>query len=193
MAALLVEGETTTLIGSSATKSAFLAQSAKARTVLVASHGVFWPGTPGESYIRFAGDPGAEGRLTVREIGSLKLQADLVFLSGCSTGLATTAQSGPQQSNNLLEPGGAGDDVLGLGVAFEVAGARRVIATLWDVADASSERFVKTAFEQVVAGAEPSEALQTARRALVETPSDLGAGLQTDHPAFWSPYFIVGP
>lgn len=65
----------------------------------------------------------ADGDLTVMDVFGLKLNAEFVFLSGCSSGLGE---------------GGAGDEIVGLAHAFFRAGARALVGSLWAVRDDST-------------------------------------------------------
>jgi len=73
-----------------------------------------WPGRPGSA--------GSDGFLRVRELFGLDLVAELVVLSGCSTG-----------RGRLVE----GEGVEGLRRAFLAAGARTLVVSLWAVDDPS--------------------------------------------------------
>ncbi len=186
--------EVTALYRERAVEPSVLQGLAGAHTVLLSTHGVFWPEAPLESYIRLASSSKDPGRLTVAEISALDIAADLVFLSGCSTGLASAAEdSGELTHVRVLPQGSSGDDVQGLALSFLAGGATRVVGTLWDVADSSSELFVRAVFEALVDGAATDEALQRARSQLLEAPMDMGDGFDTSHPAFWAPFFLSGP
>ncbi|MGH7835933.1 MAG: CHAT domain-containing protein, partial [Candidatus Binatia bacterium] len=63
-----------------------------------------------------------DGRLEVKEIFGLNLNAGLVVLSGCETGLGKLS---------------SGDEFVGLTRAFIYAGTPSVVASLWKVDDAS--------------------------------------------------------
>jgi CHAT domain-containing protein len=67
--------------------------------------------------------------ITLKELQNWKLRnAGLVILSACETGVG----SGLAKSGNEL---GSGVEVLGIGYQVQRAGAKAVIATLWQVSD----------------------------------------------------------
>jgi len=177
------------LLGEQATESAVVAGVRDKQTLLLSTHGVFWPGAPRESHLRLASSASADGRWTVGEIVGQELPAELVVLSGCSTGRAGDMTAGAGASTHA---GSAGDDVLGVAVAFQVAGARRVVATLWDVADSSSGLFVEELFRRMADGVPVPEALRQTRVTLLEGAYPVGRGADTTHPAFWAPFVFIG-
>ncbi len=83
-------------------------------------------------------------------VDGLRLDAELVALSGCETGLGAD---------------GGGEGLLGLTRAFQYAGARSVLASLWRVPDASTADFMESFYRRLRAGDAKDEAL---RRAQVE-------------------------
>ena len=66
--------------------------------------------------------------------------------------------------------------------AFLESGASSVIASLWQVADASTARLFE-AFYQALARSGRGEALRSAQRLLRQS---------MPHPFFWAPFVLVG-
>ncbi len=98
--------------------------------------------------------PGSGYRLYAREIIGTPLTARLVSLSACRSSGARTY---------------AGEGMVGFAWAFLHAGARSVVAGLWDVADISTPMVMDRLYAGVEAGEEPIEALRNARLALMRT------------------------
>ncbi|HYO92509.1 MAG TPA: CHAT domain-containing protein, partial [Pyrinomonadaceae bacterium] len=79
------------------------------------------------SLVDEAGQP-QEGFLRLHEIYNLRLNADLVVLSACQTGLGKEVR---------------GEGLIGLVRGFMYAGAPRVVASLWQVDDAATAELMK--------------------------------------------------
>ncbi|WP_245838138.1 CHAT domain-containing protein [Niveispirillum lacus] len=115
----------------------------------------------------------------------LKLDADLVVLSACST-----AASG----------GGADREPLsGLVNGFLVAGARSVMTTFWDAPDIAANMATNGMFKQMREnpGLSVSQALRQAQLTLLRAPLTPGPdGLSYDpafsHPVAWAVFGLVG-
>jgi CHAT domain-containing protein len=82
----------------------------------------------------------------------IRLDADLVTLSGCETGLGADA---------------AGEGLLGLTRAFQLAGARSVLASLWNVSDRSTSRLMARFYGELRNGVPRDEALRRAQLELL--------------------------
>ena len=111
----------------------------------------------------------ADGTLTIADVFNLNLNANLVTLSACQTGLG-----------KLLR----GDEVIGLTRAFMYAGTPSVLSTLWSVADASTAHFM-TLFYQALQkpGTDKGSAMQQAQLELMKA---------YPHPYYWAPFQLLG-
>jgi CHAT domain-containing protein len=77
-----------------------------------------------------------------------------------------------------------GEGVMGLGRAFQYAGARGVLMSLWNVDEASTVLLVERFFGYLQQGKNTLEALRLARAEVRQ------AGYE--HPFFWAPFILVG-
>lgn len=91
---------------------------------------------------------GSGYKLFAKEIVNTPLQADLVTISACKSAGARTY---------------AGEGLVGLAWAFLEAGARNVIAGLWDVDDRSTAAIMAQLYAELGRGAAPSTALRSAK------------------------------
>jgi CHAT domain-containing protein len=133
-----------------------------------ASHGVFEPEAPLDSGLLLARGSEPDGRLTVSDLYKMRLDADLVTLSACETALGKVAN---------------GDDVVGLTRGFFYAGARTIVASLWEIADVPTEKLILAFYRNLLTGADKREAL---RRAQIETRKTFPA------PRYWAAFELTG-
>lgn len=98
------------------------------------------------------GSPSEDGLLQAREILDLRLDAGLVTLSACET--AAGSSYGQEGVASLVRP-------------FLAAGARTVIANLWDIEDAFSLALMKEFYRQLAKGRDVGEALRQAKLASI--------------------------
>jgi CHAT domain-containing protein len=131
----------------------------KARHLHLACHARYEPGDPYESHFRL----GKGLRLTVADISVLSSNIDLVIASACQTALVGVAST---------------EMAVGLGQTLIAAGARGVIAALWDVPDLGTAMVIARFYEELrhdgLAGASLRRAQAYLRNACVD---DLLAGL----------------
>jgi CHAT domain-containing protein len=160
----------TILLGADATEARFkhLALD-NTEVVHLALHGYADVDYPDRSALIFAPDPtGAEdGLLQVREVRHLHLNAKLVTLSACNTGVGPVGQAGVA---NLVN-------------AFIEAGADSVVSTLWDLEDHSTEYLMSQFYAQLARHTRKVDALRAAQLNL------LNRGLA---PYFWAGVQLVG-
>ncbi|MBI3558252.1 MAG: CHAT domain-containing protein [Deltaproteobacteria bacterium] len=110
-----------------------------------------------------------DGFLKMSEVMDLKLDAEVVALTACKTGLGRAV---------------GGEGVVGLGRAFQYAGARNVLVSLWSVAEKSTTLLAQAVLERLKAGDTPRQALKKARLRL--------RAQGYDHPFFWAPFVLMG-
>jgi CHAT domain-containing protein len=116
------------LTRAAASERALRSKSTPYRYIHLATHGKFQSSAPLKSFLLLAADDEYDGLLTVDEIYGLKLNADLVSLSACETGLGR---------------GSAGDDVVGLVRGFFYSGARSLLASYWAVDDQATSELMQ--------------------------------------------------
>jgi CHAT domain-containing protein len=182
---LFAKAQVKALTGGQATRRAFVAALPGRRVLHLAAH-AFADERFGNQFGALAlapapprkGTPADDGLLYLHEIFTLPLgDCELAVLSGCVTNV------GPQQP---LEAG------VTLASGFLSAGARRVVASHWSVADDATADLMGVFFEEVTAAARKGEppdypgALQRARRSLRGQP-------RWAAPFYWAPFVLVGP
>lgn len=114
---------------------------------------------------------GMDGILTAGEAVNLDLAGtDLVILSACQTGVGDVRN---------------GEGVYGLNRAFQEAGAKAVLSTLWSISDAATLAFMNGFYDRFLKGAPPQKALQ-------ETQEEFIKNEQWSHPFYWAPFVMVG-
>ena len=163
-----------TMVGSSATEPAFRSLASNREIIHLATYGVLNKHNPLFSYVELGKAPGEDGRLEVHEVFGLSLNARLLVLSACQTGLAAGALSD-------VPPG---DDWVGLVQGFLYAGAGNVVATLWPVADVATARLMELFYGELATGGSETEALAQAQRAALRDPL-------TAHPFYWAGFTLV--
>ena len=158
-----------TLMSTQATEAAFVRAAAGKRVLHLATYGVLNKHNPLFSFVEFAPDGAQDGRLEVHEVFDLTLNADLVVLSACQTGLGS----------GRLADVPPGDDWVSLTRAFLHAGARSVVATLWTVDDRATAALMEEFHKAYGRSGEPGSALAGAQRTLLANPA-------TAHPFYWA-------
>jgi len=132
-----------------------------------ATHGKFDPDAPMKSGLLLAGEkPGADV-LTLGDLYSLRLNADLVTLSACETGLGKLHN---------------GDDVVGLTRGFLYAGSSSIVASLWQVDDLATS-LLMTQFYANLKKMDKRDALRQAQ---------LATKKQYPHPFYWAAFQLTG-
>ena len=139
-----------------------------------ATHGMVDENQPELSQVFLAPQQNEEhdGDLYSGEIYNLKINADLVTLSACQTGLGKITK---------------GEGIIGLSRALLFAGANNLVVSLWSVSDASTSELMVDFYEELARNANTSftEALQTAKQKMIRS-GKYGA------PYHWAPFILIG-
>lgn len=132
-----------------------------------ATHGSYNYKQPLYSYLLFPPTEDDDGRLNVFEVFELNINAKLVTLSACETGLGNLS---------------LGDELTGLSRAFIFAGSSAVIVSLWAVADYPTS-LLMTNFYRYLNDHPMQEALTLAQRDVIKV---------YPQPVYWSPFILIG-
>ncbi len=119
----------------------------------------------------------------------LRIDADLVVLSACETGLGKTQGT---------------EGLTGLTRAFQFAGARSIIASYWNVEDQATAALMSRFYRYLKEGKNKSEALRQAQIDLIRNPLKseqpylfglLKRTINRDvsHPFYWAAFQLIGP
>ena len=141
------------------------------RFVHFATHGLLNEEKPAHSgLILNLAQQSEDGLLQAYEIFNLKLNADLVVLSGCETGLGKEVK---------------GEGLVGLSHAFFYAGTPALVVSLWKVQDRSTADLMVNLYQEMSRTRTKSEALRQAKLRLIQQ------GRYAD-PYYWAAFVLTG-
>jgi CHAT domain-containing protein/tetratricopeptide (TPR) repeat protein len=129
--------------------------------------------SPLDSAVILSGPPGAD-KLYARDVAERSLRAELVTISAC---------------RSAGERAYIGEGLVGFSWAFLRAGARQVVAGLWDVDDQSTAGLMDTLYSGIASGLAAPDALRAAKLALMRRGGNVA------RPYYWGPFelFTVTP
>ena len=130
----------------------------------------------GANRARSRGTEQDTGILTAEEIVSMDLQGvEWAVLSACDTGLGEIR---------------AGEGVFGLRRAFQIAGVRTIIMSLWPVEDQSTRTWMRALYaERFQKGASTADAVHNAGLQVLQARR---ARRQSTHPFYWAAFVAAG-
>ena len=139
----------------------------------LATHGVVDESNPALSRIFLQSDVGSEdGNLFAGEIYNLDLNANLVTLSACQTGLGKISK---------------GEGVIGLSRALVYACAQNIIVSFWSVADESTSELMKNFYRKLL-----EEQNTTFCNSLRKAKLELVKNEKYAAPYYWAPFILIG-
>jgi CHAT domain-containing protein len=138
-----------------------------------ATHGIVDEIHPDLSKIYLRTSSGSEdGNLFSGEIYNLDLDANLVTLSACQTGLGKISK---------------GEGVIGLSRALVYAGSKNVIVSFWSVADQSTANLMKLFYREVL-----DTSANSFSNSLREAKTQLIIEGKYSSPYYWAPFILIG-
>ncbi|MGN9914226.1 CHAT domain-containing protein [Phytohabitans sp. LJ34] len=163
-------GDHTVMSDGNARKADILAALEHHRVLHFSCHGVQDPRDPAASYLAVA-----DGPLRVRHLARRVTHATLAFLSACETARGDTELA---------------DEALHLVAAFNFAGARHVIGTLWSIGDTTAAVIAEDVYTHIAAGGHEDAVTATALHRAV---TRLRESLRGNAPLRWAAYVHHGP
>ena len=112
-----------------------------------------------------------DGFLRLHEIYNLQLNADLIVLSACETGLGKEIK---------------GEGLIGLTRGFMYSGAPRVVASLWNVDDLATAELMKLFYQRMLKDGMPAGA------ALRAAQLEMSRQKRWASPYFWAGFVLHG-
>ncbi|MBP6909290.1 MAG: CHAT domain-containing protein [Candidatus Saccharicenans sp.] len=137
-----------------------------------AAHGLIDDQKPARSAIILTldNDPAQDGFLQMREVFNLRLNADLVVLSSCQTGLGQFVK---------------GEGIEGISRAFFYAGSSSVVMSLWTINDQVSSQFMERFYYHLKNSEDLAQAIRQAKLEMIES------GV-VSHPYYWAGFILSG-
>ncbi len=115
-------------------------------------------------------DPKEDGLLQTREIYGIELNADLVTLSACSSGLGKFIR---------------GEGIEGINRAFFYAGTSSVLMSLWTVNDQATYQLMERFYSHLINSKSITSALREAKLEMIESEV-------LSHPFYWAGFVVSG-
>jgi len=147
------------------------------RIVHFATHGLVNSQKPDLSCILLAKEDSAsveDGILFSSEIYNMKINADLVVLSACETGLGEIKK---------------GEGIIGLTRALLYAGTRNIVVSLWKVSDYSTAQLMIDFYQNIL---HQDDQNPNYARCLRNAKLNMINNSEFAHPFYWSPFILVG-
>lgn len=166
---------TESVFNEKATLKNFITQTSKFNIFHLASHASANDTYPDYSYLAFSEIEGTKEDhvLYVKDLYDMSLNADMVTLSACQTGIGRLQK---------------GQGMMSLSKGFYYAGAKSLVTTLWKINDKSTVKLMGFFYEGLSKGKSKKEALRDAKLTYLETTEDE----LLKHPYYWAAFTVSG-
>lgn len=162
------------LIGEEATEENFIKEASFYKIIHLATHGKADDKIGNNSYLAFSAlkDSLKNELLYNRDLYSLQLNADMVVLSACETGIGELQK---------------GEGIISLARGFSYAGAKSIITSLWSVNDQSTFQLMESFYQNIKNEVPKDAALRQAKLEYLAKSDNYHA-----HPFFWGAFISIG-
>lgn len=160
------------VMGAYSTETAFKKVAGEYGVLHFATHGIVNHNDPMFSSLAFLTDSTNDGLLHTHELFSLELNAELVTLSACNSGVGKLY---------------AGEGVMSIAKGFAYSGAPNMIMTLWPVSDQATEAIMHLFYQYLKDGMPKHKALQKAKLEFIKEYN-----IGRSHPQLWGGLIIIG-
>ncbi|MFD2563338.1 CHAT domain-containing protein [Aquimarina rubra] len=160
--------------GSEATEENFKKHAGAYNILHLALHGDVDNERPENSRLYFtkSKDTIEDNYLYSHELFALDIPAELTVLSACNTGTGKIAK---------------GEGIMSLGNAFQYAGTKSLLLTMWEVSDETTPKIMEYFYTNLKEGKNKAEALQQAKLRFLTTTNE-----ETYHPYYWGGFYLLG-
>ncbi|WP_179021219.1 CHAT domain-containing protein [Winogradskyella forsetii] len=158
--------------GNNATKKEFINTAPNYSELHLAMHAFVDENNEYNSKLLFAGNNN-DNHLDLNSIYNLNLNAELITLSACNTGYGR------------IDPI---EGVMSFSRAFQYAGSKATVTSLWRVPDKETSIIMKRFYEYLRQGETKSQALKKAKQYYLETAEDVNL----KHPYYWAGFVLNG-
>ncbi len=162
------------LLKEQATLENFEKNAGKYNLIHLATHAIVNDNNPDYSYLVFSNSTKNNNLLYVKDLYNYHLNADLVTLSACETGIGKLQK---------------GEGMLSLSRAFNYAGATSLVTTLWKIDDESTSTIIADFYKYLKKGLTKSDALREAKLNYLKNNEN---DKLLRHPYYWSGITISG-
>jgi len=166
--------ESNVFVNEKAALNYFQKNSSNYNLIHLATHAVTNDQFPDYSYLAFSDSTKDTNLLYIKDLYNYQLNADLVTLSACETGVGKLQK---------------GEGMLSLSRAFNYAGTNSLITTLWKIDDQSTSNIITNFYHNLYSGYTKSEAIRQAKLDYLDRNKN---DVTLQHPYFWSGIVLSG-
>lgn len=162
------------ILGADATEANFTSLAPQYSILHLATHGKANDRAGEYSFLAFANIPDSVENefLYTRDLYNLQLNADMVVLSACETGIGELQR---------------GEGIVSLARGFSYAGAKSILTSLWNINDATTSELMKSFYTYIDGGMSKDAALRQAKLDYLQSHPN-----EEVHPFYWAAMIAMG-